>query len=173
VSAEIPGRLPAIGRRRARGRSSLLAIFGRRLRLPALRVHRPVRVRDLSNQPFYARLLRLRSIHPRGVLCALFFEGAFLVGGLVALAELASWWSLLVLPLTVAALVKTDDLITGWRADAARTAAPVASPSESPDWRSATGRPGSARGVARPIGRVTGRATVPGNRPVPAPRHTY
>ena len=171
MSAETPGRLPALGRRRAHSHSSVLAGIGQRFRLPALRVGHPVRVRDLSNQPFYARLLRLRSIHPRGVLCGLFFEGSLLVAGFVALAELASWWSLLVLPLTVAALVKTDDLVTGWRADAVRNAALQP---ESPDWPADPGRHGAAaRGIARPIGRVTGRATVPGNRPVPAPRHTY
>jgi len=173
VSAELPGRLPGLGARRARGHTSLPATLRRSLRLPLLRARRPVRRTDLSNQPFYARLLRLHSIRPRGVLCALFFEGAFLVGGLVALAELASWWSLLVLPLTVAALVKTDDLITGWRADAARDAALAAPYDEPPDRRATAGRHGTVRGVARPIGRVAGRATVPGNRPVPAPRHTY
>jgi hypothetical protein len=68
---------------------------------------------ELSAPPVYSRMLRLRHVRPGGVLCLLFFEGAIAVGVLLALAELASWWSVAVLPVTVAAMVKVNDVVAG------------------------------------------------------------
>ena len=66
--------------------------------------------RDL---PLYARMLRLRHLTPSGFLCFVFLEGAFALGVLLALAELVSWWGVVVLPITVAAMVKLNDLVAG------------------------------------------------------------
>jgi hypothetical protein len=66
--------------------------------------------RDL---PLYARMLGLRHLAPNGFLCFVFLEGAVALGILLALAELVSWWGVLVLPLTVAAMVKLNDLVAG------------------------------------------------------------
>lgn len=68
---------------------------------------------ERGKRPLYARVLRLRHLNPSGVLCFLLFEGSLAVGVLVALAELTSWWSVLVLPATVAAMVKVNDLVAG------------------------------------------------------------
>lgn len=64
-------------------------------------------------RPFYARALSLRHLNPGGVLCFLFFEGTIALGVLLALAELTTWWSVLVLPVTVAAMVKINDAVAG------------------------------------------------------------
>ena len=66
--------------------------------------------RDL---PLYARMLGLRHLAPSGLLCFVFLEGAVALGILLALAELVSWWGVLVLPVTVAAMVKLNDLVAG------------------------------------------------------------
>ncbi|MFV2115420.1 hypothetical protein ACFHW0_24200 [Micromonospora sp. LOL_025] len=62
-------------------------------------------------RPLYARLLRLRFVNPGGVLCFLFFEGAVALAALLALAELVTWWAVLILPATVAAMVKLNDMV--------------------------------------------------------------
>jgi hypothetical protein len=83
------------------------------------------------DQPLYARMLRLRHLAPSGLLCFVFFEGAVALGVLLALAELVSWWGVLVLPATVAGMVKLNDVIAGMLARQAapawRTQAPSAS----------------------------------------------
>jgi hypothetical protein len=43
----------------------------------------------------------------------LLFEGMVAVAALLALAELASWWAVAVLPAAVAAMVKVNDMVTG------------------------------------------------------------
>jgi hypothetical protein len=63
------------------------------------------------HRPLYARLLRLHALAPSGLLCFIFLEGAIALGILLALAELVSWWGVIVLPLTVALMVKLNDLI--------------------------------------------------------------
>lgn len=63
--------------------------------------------------PLYARVLRLRHVHPSGLLCFLYLEGMIALGVLLALAELMSWWVVPVLPLVVAAAVKLNDLVAG------------------------------------------------------------
>ncbi|MFI2712810.1 hypothetical protein ACH495_22070 [Micromonospora sp. NPDC018662] len=62
-------------------------------------------------RPLYARVLGLRFVNPGGVLCFLFFEGAVALAVLLSLAELVSWWAVLVLPTAVAAMVKLNDVV--------------------------------------------------------------
>ncbi|MEV7326545.1 hypothetical protein [Micromonospora sp. NPDC093244] len=62
-------------------------------------------------RPLYARLLGLRFVNPGGVLCFLFFEGTIALAVLLALAELVTWWSVLVLPAVVAVMVKLNDMV--------------------------------------------------------------
>ncbi|PWR08045.1 hypothetical protein DKT68_17125 [Micromonospora acroterricola] len=62
-------------------------------------------------RPLYARLLGLRFVNPGGVLCFLFFEGTVALAVLLALAELVTWWAVLVLPAVVAAMVKLNDMV--------------------------------------------------------------
>jgi hypothetical protein len=76
-----------------------------------------------ARPPLYARLLRLRHVAPSGFLCFLFLEGTVVLGALLALAELVSWWGVLVLPATVALMVKLNDVIAG---ALSRSVAPVA-----------------------------------------------
>jgi predicted secreted protein len=70
----------------------------------------------------YARVLGLQYLRPSNLLCFAFFEGAIALAALLALAELAQWWVVLVLPLSVAAMVKLNDVIAGavFRAGSAR-----------------------------------------------------
>ncbi|WDZ84811.1 hypothetical protein [Micromonospora cathayae] len=62
-------------------------------------------------RPLYARVLGLRFVNPGGVLCFLYFEGVIALAALLALAELVSWWAVLVLPATVALMVKLNDMV--------------------------------------------------------------
>ncbi|MDM4720304.1 hypothetical protein QTQ03_12215 [Micromonospora sp. WMMA1363] len=62
-------------------------------------------------RPLYARVLGLRFVNPGGVLCFVFFEGAIALAALLALAELVTWWAVLVLPAVVAVMVKLNDLV--------------------------------------------------------------
>jgi hypothetical protein len=71
-----------------------------------------------GGRPLYARVLRLRRLDPGGLVCFLYFEGAVALGILTALAELVPWWGVPILPLTVAIMVKVNDMI----ADGAATA---------------------------------------------------
>ncbi|BCJ44943.1 hypothetical protein GCM10010168_84830 [Actinoplanes ianthinogenes] len=79
-----------------------------------------------AHQPLYARVLRLRHLSPGGLLCFVFLEGAVALGVLLALAELVSWWGVLVLPAAVAVMVKFNDLVAGWLAPPAPAVEPVA-----------------------------------------------
>ncbi len=67
----------------------------------------------VGHRPLYARMLRLKFLTPSGFLCFVFLEGAIALGILLALAELVSWWGVLVLPATVAIMVKLNDVIAG------------------------------------------------------------
>jgi hypothetical protein len=62
-------------------------------------------------RPLYARVLRLRHLNPSGLLCFVFFEAMVALGVLLALAELTNWWSVVVLPVSVAAMVKINDAV--------------------------------------------------------------
>ncbi|GAB3645172.1 hypothetical protein GCM10028833_04110 [Glycomyces tarimensis] len=64
-------------------------------------------------RPWYSRALRLRHVYLSHAWCVVFFEGAIALGLLMALTELVSWWVVLVLPLSVAAMVKLNDVIAG------------------------------------------------------------
>jgi hypothetical protein len=80
----------------------------------------------VSKEPLYPRVLRLRHLHPSGWQRLLFWEGSFVVAALLVLADLASAWTLLVLPLAVALVVKANDLLLGLlRVPAPSTAAAV------------------------------------------------
>jgi hypothetical protein len=73
----------------------------------------------VGHRPLYARMLRLKFLTPSGFLCFVFLEGAIALGILLALAELVSWWGVLVLPATVAIMVKLNDVVAGSLAPAA------------------------------------------------------
>jgi hypothetical protein len=59
------------------------------------------------------RMLRLTYVQPSALQCALFFEGSIALAVLLSLAELVSWWAVLLLPVSVAALVKINDIVKG------------------------------------------------------------
>ena len=90
----------------------------------------------------YVRMLRLRNVAPSGLLCFVFLEGAVALAGLLALAELVSWWGVVVLPAAVAAMVKLNDVIAvPPRADAppavSRVEVPRGEPSPESVWEAA------------------------------------
>jgi hypothetical protein len=68
---------------------------------------------EARQQPLYARVLGLQYLAPGGFLCFVFLEGAVALGILLALAELVSWWGVVVLPMTVAIMVKLNDVVAG------------------------------------------------------------
>lgn len=63
--------------------------------------------------PLYGRILGLRHVNPSGLLCFAYFEGAIALGFLLALAELVTWWGVLILPASVAVMVKINDVVAG------------------------------------------------------------
>lgn len=64
-------------------------------------------------RPLYPRLLRLRHIAPNAWQRAALGEGSLAVAVVLVLADLASAWTLLVLPVGVAVVVKTHDVLAG------------------------------------------------------------
>lgn len=62
----------------------------------------------------YTRLLRLHYVRPSGWQRAMLGEGSLLAAGLVVLADRASAWLLLALPVGVALVVKSHDLLARW-----------------------------------------------------------
>jgi hypothetical protein len=58
-------------------------------------------------------VLRLRYVRPNSWQRALLGEGAFAVGVILALADLATAWLIIVLPIAVAVVVKGHDLLSG------------------------------------------------------------
>ena len=66
-----------------------------------------------TKRPLYPRLLRLRHINPNAWQRALLGEGALGGAVLLVLADLATAWTLLVLPIAVALVVKAHDLLAG------------------------------------------------------------
>lgn len=104
-------------------------------------------------RPLYARVLRLRYLDPGATLCFVFFEGTVVLGLLLALAELVSWWAVLVLPATVAVMVKVNDVVA---AAVARSASRVP----------ATERERFRRELRPVIGRAAvPRPSIPGSSP--------
>ena len=65
------------------------------------------------SEPLYPQLLRLKHVHPNAWQRALLGEGMAVLGGLLALADVASAWSILVLPVAVGAVVKAHDVLAG------------------------------------------------------------
>ena len=63
--------------------------------------------------PLYPRLLRLRHVRPNAWQRAVRGEGPLAVAVLLVLADLASAWTLLVLPVAVATVVKAHDGVAG------------------------------------------------------------
>jgi hypothetical protein len=63
-----------------------------------------------SKAPLYVRALRLRQLRVGGLASVLLFECMIAVGVLLALAELVSWWAVLILPVVVAIMVKVNDI---------------------------------------------------------------
>ena len=68
---------------------------------------------ERTKRPLYPRLLRLRHVHPNGWQRAVLGEGALALAAVLVLADLASAWTLLVLPVGVALVVKAHDLLAG------------------------------------------------------------
>lgn len=66
-----------------------------------------------KNDPLYPRVLRLKHVHPAAWQRALLVEGMMLAGGLVALADKATSWSPLILPVAAAVVVKFHDVLAG------------------------------------------------------------
>ena len=64
-------------------------------------------------EPLYWRLLRLRTIRPNGWQRALLVEGVVTIAVILTLADVASAWTLLVLPLASVVVVKGHDLLAG------------------------------------------------------------
>jgi hypothetical protein len=121
---------------------------------------------DVAHRPLYARLLRLRHVAPSGFLCFVFLEGAVALGILLALAELVSWWGVVVLPLVVALMVKLNDFIAGAlsRPASAASAFPSAHP-----LRPATAAGPAALGELSDKTAQSGRTAVAGRTVLGAP----
>jgi hypothetical protein len=66
-----------------------------------------------QKRPLYPRLLRLKNVHPNAWQRAALGEGAFGVAALLCLADVASLWTLVALPVAVAAVVKAHDVVAG------------------------------------------------------------
>jgi hypothetical protein len=64
-----------------------------------------------TKPPLYWRLLRLRTIHPNGWQRAILVEGVGALAVVLVLADAASAWTLLALPLVAAAVVKGHDVL--------------------------------------------------------------
>jgi len=80
------------------------------------RARRRIRSRQQQAEPkppWYARVLRLHNLQPSNVACFIFLEGSIAQATLLAFAELVSWWAVIVVPLTVAAMVKLNDYAAG------------------------------------------------------------
>lgn len=73
----------------------------------------PGGTRKADKKPLYPRLLRLRHVHPNAWQRAVLGEGAIGAGVLLSMADLASAWSIVVLPVAVAGIVKGHDLLQG------------------------------------------------------------
>jgi hypothetical protein len=70
--------------------------------------------------PLYWRLLRLRHVHPNGWQRAILVEGVIAVAVVLVLADVATAWTLLALPLASALVVKGHDVLAGLLRPASR-----------------------------------------------------
>lgn len=64
-----------------------------------------------ATPPLYWRALRLKTLRPNGWQRAMLVEGVLTVAVVLTLADVASAWTLLVLPLASMVLVKGHDLL--------------------------------------------------------------
>ncbi|HEU0129716.1 MAG TPA: hypothetical protein VFQ85_01830 [Mycobacteriales bacterium] len=78
-----------------------------------------------DSNPLYPRLLRLRHVHPNGWQRALLVEGMAILGALGALADRASAWAIVVLPVAAAGVVKFHDVLSGFLPQRARPEPPA------------------------------------------------
>ena len=78
-----------------------------------------------QRRPLFTRLLRLRHLRLRAWQRAVLGEGTLSVAVLLVLADLASAWALLVLPVLVAAVVKAHDVVAGHLPSPRTSTAPV------------------------------------------------
>jgi molybdopterin biosynthesis enzyme len=78
-----------------------------------------VTTRQPPARPLYARVLRLRHLRLPTWQRIVFEEVTVAVGIVLALAEVASAWVILVLPVAVAAMVKFNDVLIGLLAESA------------------------------------------------------
>lgn len=83
-----------------------------------------------TRRPLYHRVLRLRHIAPTAWQRAAFADAPFALAVVLVLADVASAWTLLALPLAVAVVVKTHDLVAGALAAPAAPGRPEDSPRE-------------------------------------------
>jgi hypothetical protein len=82
-----------------------------------------------KQDPLYWRVLRLKHIRPNGWQRALLVEGVLTLAAVLTLADVATAWTLVVLPLVAAGIAKTHDVLAGYLG---RSARPAASPSPAP-----------------------------------------
>jgi hypothetical protein len=71
-------------------------------------------VSSKTKAPLYPQLLQLKHVHPSAWQRAALGEGMILLGALLALADVASAWSMVVVPVAVALVVKAHDLLAGY-----------------------------------------------------------
>lgn len=64
--------------------------------------------------PLYWRVLRLQHVRPNGWQRALLVEGVVGVAVVLTLADVATAWTLIVLPVASAVVVKANDLLAGF-----------------------------------------------------------
>ena len=63
--------------------------------------------------PLYWRILRLHHLRPNGWQRAVLVEGVLALSVVLVLADVATAWTLLVLPIAASLLVKGHDLLAG------------------------------------------------------------
>ncbi len=110
--------------------------------------------------PLYSRLLGLKHIAPNVWQRALLGEGSLAAGIVLVLADLATAWTIVVLPLAVAVVVKAHDLLAGYLQRPARVR-----PAKEPKARRTKSRPApepKTAGRTRRSRRAAGLA-APGN----------
>jgi hypothetical protein len=71
----------------------------------------PARRSPRASRPLYQSILRLQRFRPSGVQRILLIEGSAATGIVVALADIASAWVILILPIVVAGVVKFEDVV--------------------------------------------------------------
>lgn len=111
----------------------------------------------MTRRPLSARVLGLKHLPWAPWQRALLLDGPLVIAVLLVLADLASAWVLLVLPLAVALVIKANDVLAG-RLQAARH--PPLPPTGAPSGARTAGAaaPGQAAGAQDPTTRLPGAA---------------